>query len=158
MCHMSPVTCHVSPVTCHVSHVTCHESHAAFFSSNYLTAVFKTTFMRQENNGLRIACFDADICIKSKSQLYKPLIVRVTTSLGNSIEEQTRPQPQELGLGQGPERIIPLFDTVNNVTRPNISRLIDFRTQHISDTFQETLMAAPKRLPKVFFYCIRPVP
>ena len=45
--------------------------------------------------------------------------------------------------------MIPLIDTVNNVTQPNVTRHNARRTQRQKDTLQETLMAAPKRLPKV---------
>ena len=61
---------------------------------------FKTAFMRHINEGFRIACCQADICMNSKSEYQQPSIVRVTTLLGNSNEEQTGPQPQR-GAGRG---------------------------------------------------------
>ena len=71
---------------------------------------FKTAFMRQINEGVRIACCQADICMNSKSEYHQPSIVRVTTLLGNANEEQTGPQPQRRagrggrGRGQGRSR------------------------------------------------------
>ena len=50
---------------------------------------FKTAFMRQINEGVRIACCKADICMNSKAEFHQPSIVRVTNTLGNSNEEQT---------------------------------------------------------------------
>ena len=61
---------------------------------------FKTAFMRQVNEGVRIACCEADICMNSKAEFHQPSIVRVTSSLGNNNEEQTGPQPQR-GAGRG---------------------------------------------------------
>ena len=60
----------------------------------------KTAIMRQINEGVRIACCKADICMNSKAEFHQPSIVRVTTTLGNSNEEQTGPQPQT-GAGRG---------------------------------------------------------
>ena len=64
---------------------------------------FKTAFMRQINEGVRIACCEADICMNSKAEFHQPLIVRVTNTLGNNNEEQTGPYPQR-GAGRGPRR------------------------------------------------------
>ena len=61
---------------------------------------FKTAFLRQINEGVRIACCEADICMNSKSEFHQPSIVRVTNSLGNPNEEQTGAQPQR-GAGRG---------------------------------------------------------
>ena len=55
---------------------------------------FKTAFERQVNEGVRIACSKADICMNSKSEFHQPSIVRVVASLGNTNEEQTGPQQQ----------------------------------------------------------------
>ena len=65
---------------------------------------FKTAFMRQINEGVRIACCKADICMNSKAEFHQPSIVRVTTSLGNTNEEQTGSQPMagaSKGAGRG---------------------------------------------------------
>ena len=56
--------------------------------------------MRLVNEGVRIACCEADICMNSKAEFHQPSIVRVTNTLGNSNEEQTGPQPQR-GAGRG---------------------------------------------------------
>ena len=61
---------------------------------------FKTAFMRQINEGVRIACCEADICMNSKAEFHQPSIVRVTNTLGNHNEEQTGPQPHR-GAGRG---------------------------------------------------------
>ena len=50
---------------------------------------FKTAYLRQVNEGVRIACCNADICMNSKAEFHQPSIVRVTNTLGNSNEEQT---------------------------------------------------------------------
>ena len=55
---------------------------------------FKTAFIRQVNEGVRIAYCNADICMNSKAEFHQPSIVRVTNTLGNSNEEQTGPQPR----------------------------------------------------------------
>ena len=54
---------------------------------------FETAFLRQINEGVRIAFCEADICMNSKSEFHQPSIVRVTSSLGNPNEEQTGAQP-----------------------------------------------------------------
>ena len=59
--------------------------------------------MRQINEGVRIACCDADICMNSKAEFHQPSIVRVTNTLGNNNEEQTGPHPQR-GAGRGARR------------------------------------------------------
>ena len=64
---------------------------------------FKTAFMRQINEGVRIACCDADICMNLKAEFHQPSIVRVTNTLGNNNEEQTGPYPQR-GAGRGARR------------------------------------------------------
>ena len=64
---------------------------------------FKTAFMRQINEGVRIACCKADICMNSKAEFHQPSIVRVTTSLGNTNEEQTGSQPR-VGASRGAGR------------------------------------------------------
>ena len=51
---------------------------------------FPSAFMRQVNEGVRIANSKADICMNSKAEFHQPSIVRVTTVLGNHNEEQTR--------------------------------------------------------------------
>ena len=70
--------------------------------------------MRQVNEGVRIACCEADICMNSKAEFHQPSIVRVTNSLGNSNEEQTGPLPvrgarsqgrSQRGRGQEPDRM-----------------------------------------------------
>ena len=61
---------------------------------------FKTAFLRQINEGVRIVCCEVDICMNSKSEFHQPSIVRVTNSLGNPNEEQTGAQPQR-GAGRG---------------------------------------------------------
>ena len=58
---------------------------------------FKTAFMQQINEGVRIACCDANICMNSKAEFHQPSIVRVAAVLGNHNEEQTAP----LGTGRG---------------------------------------------------------
>ena len=50
---------------------------------------FKTALMRQINEGVRIACSRADICMNSKAEFYQPSIVRVTKNLGNPNEGDT---------------------------------------------------------------------
>ena len=45
--------------------------------------------MRQVNEGVRIACCVAVICVNSKMLFHQPAIVRVTASLGNSNDDQT---------------------------------------------------------------------
>ena len=50
---------------------------------------FKTGFLRQINEGARIACCQADICMNSKAEFHQPSTVRVSTLLGNHNEEQT---------------------------------------------------------------------
>ena len=64
---------------------------------------FKTAYMRQVNEGVRIACCSADICMNSKAEFHQPSIVRVTNTLGNSNEEQTGP-PSERGGRRGAGR------------------------------------------------------
>ena len=59
---------------------------------------FSTEFMRQINEGVRIAYCQADICMNSKAEFHQPSIVRVTNTLGNSNEEHTAPQR---GAGRG---------------------------------------------------------
>ena len=49
---------------------------------------FKTAFLRQVNEGVRIACCGADICLNSKMQFHQPAIVRTTATLGNTNDEQ----------------------------------------------------------------------
>ena len=61
---------------------------------------FKTAFMRQINEGVRIACCTADICMNSKSEFHQPSIIRVSANLGNLNEEQTGLQPQEGARGR----------------------------------------------------------
>ena len=51
---------------------------------------FPSAFMRQVNEGVRIANSKADICMNSKAEFHQPSIVRVSTVLGNHNEEQTR--------------------------------------------------------------------
>ena len=66
---------------------------------------FKTAYLRQVNEGVRIACCNADICMNSKAELHQPSIVRVTNSLGNTNEEQTGTQTMKESvevLGGGP--------------------------------------------------------
>ena len=66
---------------------------------------FKTAFMRQVNEGVRIACCEADICMNSKAEFHQPSIVRVTTTLGNNNEEQTGPRGAAgRGAGRGARR------------------------------------------------------
>ena len=60
---------------------------------------FKTAFMRQINEGVAIACCEADICMNSKTEFHQPSIVRVSASLGNTNEEQTGLSPQGDGKG-----------------------------------------------------------
>ena len=50
---------------------------------------FKTAYLRQVNEGVRISCCNADICMNLKAEFHQPSIVRVTNTLGNSNEEQT---------------------------------------------------------------------
>ena len=50
---------------------------------------FKTAFMRQVNEGVRIENSKADICMNSKAEFHQPSIVRVSTVLGNHNDEQT---------------------------------------------------------------------
>ena len=50
---------------------------------------FNSAFMRQVNEGVRIACCEGDICMNSKMQFHQPAIVRVTASLGNANDDQT---------------------------------------------------------------------
>ena len=59
---------------------------------------FKTAFLRQINEGVRIACCEADMFMNSKSEFHQPSIVKVTNSLGNPNEEQTGAQR---GAGRG---------------------------------------------------------
>jgi hypothetical protein len=66
---------------------------------------FKTAFMRPVNEGVRIACCEADICMNSKAEFHQPSIVRVTTTLDNNNEEQTGPQGAAgRGAGRGARR------------------------------------------------------
>ena len=67
---------------------------------------FSTAFMRQINEGVRIACCQADICMNSKAEFHQPSIV--TNTLGNSNEEppactpgRSRQRGQEGGQGRG---------------------------------------------------------
>ena len=69
--------------------------------------------MRQVNEGVRIACCEADICMILKAEFHQPSIVRVTNTLGNNNEEQTGPQGvvgggagkgAGRGAGRGPGR------------------------------------------------------
>ena len=60
---------------------------------------FKTAFLRQINEGVRIACSRADICMNSKAEFHQPSIIRVSANLGNTNEEQTGIQPQGGGRG-----------------------------------------------------------
>ena len=57
--------------------------------------------MRQTNEGVRIACCTADICMNSKSEFHQPLIIRVSANLGNLNEEQTGLQLQEGARSRG---------------------------------------------------------
>ena len=50
---------------------------------------FKSAFMRQVNEGVRIENSKADICMNSKAEFHQPSIVRVSTVLGNHNVEQT---------------------------------------------------------------------
>ena len=50
---------------------------------------FKSAFMRQVNEGVRIENSKADICMNSKAEFHQPSIVRVSTVLGNHNDEQT---------------------------------------------------------------------
>ena len=59
--------------------------------------------MRQINEGVRIACCKADICMNSKAEFHQPSIVRVTNSLGNTNEEQTGTQTMT-GVSRGAGR------------------------------------------------------
>ena len=68
---------------------------------------FKTAYLRQVNEGVRIACCNADICMNSKAEFHQPSIVRVTNTLGNSNEEQTGGQSLRggsRGAGRGARR------------------------------------------------------
>ena len=60
---------------------------------------FQTAFLRQINEGVRIACSRADICMNSKAEFHQPSIIRVSANLGNTNEEQTGIQPQGGGRG-----------------------------------------------------------
>ena len=51
--------------------------------------------MRQINEGVKIACCRADICMNSKSEFHQTSIVRVSANLGNINEEQMGLQPQD---------------------------------------------------------------
>jgi hypothetical protein len=51
---------------------------------------FPSAFMRQVNEGVRIANTKADICMNSKAEFHQPSIVRVSAVLGNHNEQQTR--------------------------------------------------------------------
>ena len=62
---------------------------------------FRTSFMRQVNEGVRIACCNADICMNSKMQFHQPAIVRVTAALGNINDDQTSLNFQPRGRGGG---------------------------------------------------------
>ena len=71
---------------------------------------FKTAYMRQVNEGVRIACCNADICMNSKAEFHQPSIIRVTNTLGNSNEEQTGPGASRgarrgAGAGRGASRV-----------------------------------------------------
>ena len=46
-------------------------------------------------------CFQADICMNSKTEFHQPSIVRVTANLGNPNDEQTGPQGTGRGRGGG---------------------------------------------------------
>ena len=61
---------------------------------------FKTAFLRQINEGVRIASCQADICMNSKAEFHQPSIVKVSTGLRNHKEEQTD-QPASQGGGRG---------------------------------------------------------
>ena len=49
---------------------------------------FKSDFIRQTNEGVRIVCSRADICMNSRSEWHQPSIIRVTPTLGNPVEDQ----------------------------------------------------------------------
>ena len=76
-----------------------HRGHKFSFKMVCLKS-FKTAFMRQVNEGVRIACCEADICMNSKAEFHQPSIVRVTNTLGNNNEEKTGPQGVD-GIGAG---------------------------------------------------------
>ena len=50
---------------------------------------FKSSFIRQTNEGVRIVSSEADICMNSRTEFHQPSIIRVTPTLGNPNEEQT---------------------------------------------------------------------
>ena len=53
---------------------------------------FKSAFIRQTNEGVRIVCSKADICMNSRTEWHQPSIIRVTPTLGNPVEEQVSQQ------------------------------------------------------------------
>ena len=77
-----------------------HSSRKVQFKMTCLKS-FKTAFMRQVNEGVRIACCDADICMNSKMQFHQPAIVRVSAALGNLNEDQAAFNFQPRGRGRG---------------------------------------------------------
>ena len=52
-----------------------------------------------KNEGVRISCCDADICMNLKTEVHQPSIVRVSASLGSTNEEETGLNPQSGGRG-----------------------------------------------------------
>ena len=77
-----------------------HEGRKVEFKMTCLQS-FKTAFMRQVNEGVRIACCGADICRNSKMQFHQPAIVRVTAALGNLNEDQVALNIQPRGRYRG---------------------------------------------------------
>ena len=66
---------------------------------------FKTAFLRQINEGVRIACCEADMCMNSKSEFHQPSIVRLT-HWGTQMRSRQEPrggQGGEAGAGVGGE-------------------------------------------------------
>ena len=71
---------------------------------------FKTAYMRQVNEGVRIACCNADICMNSKAEFHQPSIIKVKNTLGNSNGDQTGPEASRgarrgAGAGRGASRV-----------------------------------------------------
>ena len=73
-----------------------HEGRLVEFKMTCLQS-FKTAFMRQVNEGVRIACCGADICLNSKIQFHQPALVRITATLGNTNDDQTSYSSQPRG-------------------------------------------------------------
>ena len=66
---------------------------------------FKLPLERQNFEGVRVKCSEADILMNSKNEFHQPSIVRVVAFRGNTNEEQAEAEPNPAkGRGRGGSR------------------------------------------------------